>query len=200
MVKLSTYHKDDLALEEIIQLPLSKGTIGLFYSPSRCQFGRWDSGQISDASGKPFALEEVFEARLFHPMAEVRWLRNPSTANLGRSVYLFESSSQFKGKGWQKKAPLSNLTVKENEYLLWGLSWKVNDLDKNWSCLAAARIGRLPVPLPNLQEKQRVRLKTVEYIGLPRDAEGQITRIGQYGNQVIVEERWLSLEVFKFGK
>lgn len=198
MSELYSYQKDQLPLQELIQLPLASGTLGLFYTPARCQLGRWEDGKLSER-GKALALDQVFEARLFHPSAEWRWLRDPSTDNLGDAVCLFDSESDapinLKKAGWQLQPSLNDLSVQENHYLLWGEYWKVDNLVEGWSCLADARVGELFVPLPNLQPNQRVRLKTLEYFGLPRDADGKLTLHGQHGNYVVVEERWLCLEV-----
>lgn len=199
MTELYTYHKDSLPLQEVIQLPLAAGTLGLFYAPKQCQFGRWENGTVSDAQGHPFALEQVFEARLFHPTAEVRWLRDPYSNGLGRAVYLMDKEHQnqtaFTGKGWQTQT-LGGLVPQDNQYMLWGEHWETDDSTAGWSALATTRIGKLPVPLPNLTKNQRVCLKTVEYVGFSCHADGRLTLAGEYGNQVVVEERWLTLEPF----
>lgn len=205
MIELLIYQKSASTLQEVMQLPLEIGTIGLFYTPQQCQFVRYDNGEIRDANGNLFKLEQVFEARLFHSNAELRWLRDPNTNGLGRAVYLFENTKNmfsFDEPDWQLHT-LSNLTVHKNHYLLWGKQWQYNDknsqnqrLDQGWSLLANAQIGKLPVPVPNLQKNQRIRLKTREYFGLPHDANGKPTLAAQHGNQVVVEERWLSLEAY----
>jgi len=196
-VDLSTYRKENISLESVIQLPLAEETVGLFYTPNQCQFGRWKGGEITDAQDKIIALKDIFEARLFHETAEMRWLREPNTDELGTAVYLFDTQPSFKGEGWQKEI-LSELTKGENQYLLWGEYWNTQqELAAGWSCLATARIGELFIPEPNLQKRnQRVVLKTLEYFGLPYDAEGNLTLHGEQGNQVVVEERWLNLETY----
>jgi len=195
VTELYTYHKDKLSLTEVVQLPLAEGTLGLFYTPKQCQFGRWDNGKISDAEGNPLVLEQVFEARLFHPTAELRWLREPSTDGLGSAVYLFDNKpkTQTTFNGWQTQT-LNDLTLQTNQYLLWGENWEMADSTAGWSALAGVRIGQMWVPLQNLEKNQRVCLKTLEYVGLPCHADGKLTLAGEYGNQVVVEERWLSLE------
>jgi CRISPR-associated protein (TIGR03984 family) len=189
-MELFSYQKEGLSLQEAIQQPLAEGTLGLFYTPAQCQLGRWDNGEIRDARDKVLAIEQVFEARLFHPSLELRWLRDPSTDGLGNAVYLCENQ---RDNGWQQQQTLCDLSVQNNQYLLWGEYWKLDNLAKGWSCLAAARIGKLLVPVANLQKNQRVVLKTREYFGLPRDADGKLTLAGEHGNNVVVEERWLSL-------
>ena len=168
MTELYTYHKDQLSLSEVIQLPLAKGTLGLFYAPKQCQFGRWDNGKISDAQGQPFALGQVFEARLFHPTAEVRWLREPYSDALGRAVYLMDnehkSQTAFKGKGWQTQT-LNNLSLQNNQYMLWGDYWETDDSTEGWSALATTRIGKLSVPLPTLAKKSASLLKNAGICG-----------------------------------
>ena len=198
-VKLSTYCKSDLALEKVLELQLTEETIGLFYTPNQCLFGRWKAGKICDAQDKEIALAQIFEARLFDSTAELRWLRNPSTDGLGNAVYLFDNHSNlsFNEDGWENET-LDELTSQENHYLLWGKYWpsKAENLAPGWACLAASRIGELFVPVPNLNQKeQRVCLKTQEYLGLPRNAKGSLTLAGKNGNQVVVEERWLGLAI-----
>ncbi len=204
MAELVYYQHAGITLQNVIELSLAKGSIGLFYTPTQCQFGRWEeSAQISDAHGKPFALEQVFEARLFHEQAELRWLREPNTDGLGRAVYLFDEANKAPDwQGWQRAEPLNELSINANQYLLWGEQWQasdqaneIDDFDQNnWSMLATARIGKWFVPVPGLKKNQRVRLKTQEYFGLPRDPDGKLTLAGQHGNQVVIEERWLSLK------
>jgi CRISPR-associated protein (TIGR03984 family) len=197
-VELSTYCKNGLSLEKVLELPLTEETIGLFYTPNQCFFGRRKAGKICDAQDKEIALAQIFEARLFDSTVELRWLRDPGTDGLGQAVYLFDD--HFKPsfeEGWEKKI-LDKLKSQENHYLLWGKHWdsKAANLANGWACLAASRIGELFVPVPDLKEKeQRVRLKTREYFGLPCNADGSLTLAGQHGNQVVVEERWLNLEI-----
>lgn len=198
-VELSIYRQENVSLETVPAIPFAEDTVALFYTPNTCQFGRWKEGNIFDAEDKAIALEQVFEIRLFAKTAELRWLRDPSTDGLGNAVYLFDEHSEalFNGEGWEKET-LNNLTGQENHYLLWGKYWpsENENLANGWGCLAASRIGELFVPVPDLNQKeQRVRLKTREYFGLPRNANGSLTLAGQHGNQVVVEERWLGLEL-----
>lgn len=195
MTELFSYNQERLSLQQAIQLPLEKGTYGLFYTPTQCQFGYYNGEKISDAYDKSLDLSQVFEARIFNSNAELRWLREPSTDGLGNAVYL--SDKKAKLKDWKQQPTLSDLTIHNNHYLLWGEYWQTENLANTWSCLATARIGKLLVPVANLQKNQRIILKTQEYFGLPRDADGKLSLAGEHGNKVVVEERWLSLEACK---
>ncbi len=190
MTKLFSYQQEQISLEEATQLSFSINDYGLFYTPTQCLFGRWDGDKIRDATDKPLDLEQVFEARLFNSNVELRWLKGFTPDNLGNAVYLFEQPTA-NNKNWIQQPTLSNLKTHENQYLLWGEYWQADNLAENWSCLATSRIGKLLVPVANLQKNQRVILKTREYFGLPDNVAGE------HGNKVVIEERWLSLDLYK---
>ena len=192
MTELFNYQQKGLSLQQAIQLPLTEETYGLFYTPKQCLFGRLDGDTIRDSQDKEVNLKQIYEARIFNPSVELRWLKSLSTDGLGSAVYLFEKPAETK-KNWEQLPTLNDLSNHENHYLLWGEHWQTENLAENWSCLATSRIGKLLVPIANL-EKQRVVLKTREYFGLPRNADGKLTLAGEHGNKVVVEERWLSLE------
>jgi CRISPR-associated protein (TIGR03984 family) len=188
MTELFSYQQPEISLAEAMQLPLPT-SYGLFYTPTQCLFGLWDGKKISDAQDKPIDLEQVFEAHLFNSNLELRWLKGFNPDNLGNAVYLFENTQKNK-LNWEQLPTLNDLSIHENQYLLWGEYWQADDLAANWSCIATSRIGKLLVPIANLQKNQRVVLKTREYFGLPDNVAGE------HGNKVVLEERWLGLEAY----
>ncbi len=86
MTKLFSYQQQEISLQKSIQRPLATGSYGVFYTPTQCLFGRWDGNQILDAQDKPLDLEQVFEAHVFNPDIELRWLKGFANDNLGNAV------------------------------------------------------------------------------------------------------------------
>jgi CRISPR-associated protein (TIGR03984 family) len=168
-----------------------EGAIGLFYSPATCLMGRWQDGQMQGSDGQSLNnLSQFFEAKVFNVNYELRWLKQPQ--NLGTAVILSETElTAF--DSFSKDVSLSQpLIPHDQRYLLWGegLNPKQDRSPQpNWSCLSAARIGRLDVPIANLQPNQRVQLLTREYFGELTDSRFD------FGNVVVLEERLLGLAI-----
>jgi CRISPR-associated protein (TIGR03984 family) len=173
--------------------PLLANAVGLFHAPRKCCFGLLRGGDFRDESDKPLDMTTVFEARVFAPEGELRWLNDPERFGIGKAVYISETDGG--PKNWLPAEPMT-VDAFENAYLLWGEHWKpAREFKNGWSCLAAGRIGELPAPFPGansrapaLRAKERVRLRTREYFG-PASAEA-----GAHGNIVVVDERLLCLE------
>jgi CRISPR-associated protein (TIGR03984 family) len=72
----------------------------------------------------------------------------------------------------------------EQTYLLWGEGLSGSPAT-GWSYLAAARVGRLAVPVAQLAQRQRVQLKAREYL----------VTADEHGNVAVADERLLGLEV-----
>jgi CRISPR-associated protein (TIGR03984 family) len=155
--------------------------IALVYSPTACCFAKSEDGRLINAAQRPILLDDIFEARVFNPTYELRWLK--SAHPVGEAVILAEQDISAPA-GWQFVESLSCLAKEAQQYLLWGEGLH-SDLSQGWGTLATARIGRLPIPLANLKPHQRVALKTCEYFQVH----------DQFGNVVVAEERLIKLEV-----
>lgn len=192
-------------------------TVALLYAPDRCRFATFADGKLSDEKGQALteqALRNIFEARVFHCAAELRWLH---TANGAGDAALL-SEHEFAPDCQQKlpnDASFVALQTLPQTYLLWGegIEQKNTGLADSWSRLTAARIGKLNVPLTGVNEKDRVQLITLEYLAeydecgnlVEYDEQGIAFVNGDqvkedekkylHGNVAVVEERLLKLEV-----
>lgn len=160
--------------------------IGLVYSPQHCCFVRLHGeGAIQAYKGKSpltLTLDGIFEARLFTPEAELRWLKT-GPEQQGRAVIISERElappSGFSEVDQYFKQAFSSM---EQSYVLWGEADQQSPaLAEGWSLLATARIGRLPVPVNGSGEY--VTLSSQEYL----DCD-------DFGNVFVAQERLTKLE------
>lgn len=168
-----------------------KGTladsVAILYSPSFCKFAKFENGKLMDEKLQDLDISTVFEARVFNPHAELRWL-NVSNGQ-GRAVLISEENiSQYLDDEIEDLTTVDDGII-EQTYLLWGKGVvRSPSTSPDWSRLSAARIGGLDVPIAGIQTKQQVKLIAREYIGL---CEGDA---GEYGNVAVLEERLIKLE------
>ena len=159
--------------------------ISLLYSPDSCKLLRLSNSEFEYSSTKErdqHRLRNIFEARIFTPECELRWLNREN--GQGNAVLLTESPQSISEFEEEKEEIEDTLS---QQYLLWGEPiLNPKDLQSGWQRLAEARIGKLDIPLfEKLSDKQqRVYLNTREYI-----------KILDYGNCTVVEERLKNLEV-----
>ncbi|TVQ16291.1 MAG: TIGR03984 family CRISPR-associated protein [Leptolyngbya sp. DLM2.Bin15] len=160
-----------------------EGAIALLYSPQRCTLARLaDDGMLRDAGDRAIDLTDVFEARLFNAICELRWLNR--LAGVGDAALISEAAQNsltgFVATDPQVCEPLLQ------QYLLWGERARSQPGVDSWQRLADARIGKLDIPLAqSFGQEQRVYLKTCEYMDV----------VGDYGNMAVIEERLVKLEV-----
>jgi CRISPR-associated protein (TIGR03984 family) len=160
--------------------------VALLYAPDRCLFATFQRGDVLRDSGLlPVELDVVYEARVFHPGAELRWRNDPSSEQAHQTAILAETELTL---DWDRHE-ITALKTLGQEYLLWGTGvGDCSGLAPGWSRLATPRIGKLDVPCAEVPQRQHVVLSTVEYL-----AEFQ------YGNVGICEERLLALRPAKAG-
>ena len=197
MTSLYAWRKEEVELAGAIAdcAEALQGAVGLFYSLPWCRFGQLKQDnntiKVHDFEGE-MQLDLVFEARIFNQTAELRWLKS---GELGTAVLLSEEED-WKGANLPdgyNKTTLDNLeALDRSNYLLWG---EGTNIQKNgWSCLTAARIGKLYVPIAAIEPKKRVQLVVQEYIG---EVE-YIGKVDKYGNMAVVEERLIKLKSYQF--
>jgi CRISPR-associated protein (TIGR03984 family) len=150
----------------------------ILYSPKSCCFALLDEQDVLRDSRGVINLDTVFEARVFSPSAELRWLRDPH--KIGRAALLTENESI--DCGWEKY-PQPVFGEIEQQYLLWGQGAAQAKMDDRWSKLATARIGVYEVPIAEIEHKDYVQLITREFLQELKD-----------GNVCVVEERLLTLK------
>jgi CRISPR-associated protein (TIGR03984 family) len=160
----------------------------LLYSPAACRFAVYSGGAWHQHDG-PANVQGVYEARVFSPLAELRWLNDPSPQQRHRAVVVCEQalSGALAAAPWNRTDELVCGTIDQG-YLLWG-SGSSATTAAGWSELATARIGALKIPLAGIQRGQRVRLKTVEYLTQR-----------EHGNVVVLDERLVALEPLPNGE
>jgi CRISPR-associated protein (TIGR03984 family) len=162
-----------------------EGAIALLYSPDSCKFLRLLNSEFEYASTKEreqHRLSSVFEARIFTPECELRWLNREN--GKGDAVLLTESPQPISEFEEDKEEIEDTLP---QHYLLWGEPvLEPKNIQDGWQRLAEARIGKLNIPISEKlnNKNQRVYLKTREYISAL-----------EYGNCAVIEERLLKLEV-----
>jgi CRISPR-associated protein (TIGR03984 family) len=175
---------DRLSLADAVEAfsLIASEAVALLYSPDSCRFASLSSGALCGSDGGAVEFSSVFEARIFCPKAELRWVNDPGAEGRHRAVVLAEESlATSLGEAWNEAA-IPVIDTLPQTYLLWG-EGTGNAMPPSWSQLGAARIGALPVPVPGLSKKQRVLLTTREYF----EAETE------HGNVLVREERLCSL-------
>lgn len=148
-------------------------------------------GTLVRSTGQPVDLAPVYEARVFHPTAELRWWNDPSPAGSHRTVVLTEERwTEAENHGLHQdcsdvpfRPPI--VGTLDQTYLLWGTGVEgAAGLVPGWGALATPRIGRLDVPIAPVRAEDRVELHAIEYLAEYED-----------GNIAILEERLTRLEV-----
>jgi CRISPR-associated protein (TIGR03984 family) len=199
--------------------PLLGSSFGLCYTPRDCVLlrgvreGTTTVYHAFEPSRGPhaFNFSGVFEARLFSPVGELRWLNDPTDWGNGIAVFLTEfqadkTTSLVSESPGAWEAPQFHAVTNrlENQYLLWGAAWPDDVTEQSgWSCLATGRLARrVYVPVPGLcaassrqgstsgRAADRAVLKSVEYVG--RDAGAA----GEHGNQAVIAERLMELAMW----
>lgn len=158
-----------------------EGAVSMLYTLARFTFGRVETGHVHGPDGRRIPSEGVFEARIFTPALELRWVAGETG---GRAAVLHEESDRMLGDPWIARpvagALASSLAV---SYLLWG--WPIGSADglvDGWCRLGEARVGALAVPHPPVPGRLRIGAK--EYVGVDP----------VHGNARVIAERLLRIE------
>jgi CRISPR-associated protein (TIGR03984 family) len=164
--------------------------VGLFYSPESCKFGKVQGDQITDEAGKGLDLNRVFEARIFNRQSEFRWLNQSN--RMGKTILLSENDIEKYLNQTEDALKIDEINIINGQYLLWGEGTGKKEIkpdreiERDWSYLSAARIGKLAVPVAGIEHKDRVKLEFIEYLNICDD----------YGNVAVVEERLICLSKY----
>jgi CRISPR-associated protein (TIGR03984 family) len=160
------------------------GAAGFTFGPTAFSFIHLDAaGSVTGPAG-PANLTDVYEARVFHEHAELRWLRDPRHEAGHATVVLTDGSCTVDLPPLPLEVPLVD-GVKQT-YVIWGRPVPGQDTAPGWTRLAAARIGGLDVPQDSVPESHRVAIESVEYLGE-----------FAHGNVAVVEERLCGLTQFE---
>lgn len=168
--------------------------VTLIYTPQRCTFGLIRSGDgLSGPPASPLgdgaafsvaAIACAYEVRVFHPLWEIRWLRQGAT---GRAALLWDEESEDTSDGPATTAfddlPLRPAIVLRRtlcqRYVLWGMPAADPSGTEGWVKLTSDRVGTMWAPLPPPQDdKARAVLHVREYLATL-----------DHGNVAVIEER-----------
>ncbi len=183
--KLAVYRREKIDLIDALSAFAgisSLPAVALLYAPERCMLATFSQAALLGSEDERLDASTVYEARIFHEEAELRWWNDPSGQAHHLAVVLVENESLHLD-GWHclKTPPLAD-TLSQT-YVLWGEG--TGRCTVGWSELATARIGRLMVPVANVGKHERVVLRTREYIA----------REQEHGNAFRIDERLMKLEV-----
>ncbi|MEV0971075.1 type III-D CRISPR-associated protein Csx19 [Microtetraspora glauca] len=165
-----------VTLPEALEAAGLDGGCALLTTPSAYRVARVEGGGCVTASG-PVDLSVVYEAWVFTPEAELRWVESGYTVLLTEDEYLLPDSFG------ERVDPLPAIATMDARYLVWGA---VTVSGSGWTTVASSRVGTLAVPLLSAGEGDRVRLAAREYV--VADCE--------HGNAYVAEERLIAFEPY----
>lgn len=192
--QLFTYRKESISMQDALKAweAILAGAVGLVYSAEQCRVltlaAMQDAGTFKSEMKCP-----PFEARVFNPTGELRWVADAQFFDLdkwdnkGVAVLLTEQENVKPPAEW--KSDITNyVDSRHDQYVLWGEYEKEDE--NNW-VLFEHRMGNLAIPKvafvwENPKEKKKAALKVKEYI-----AEGD-----NHGNCTVIAERLLGFDVF----
>jgi CRISPR-associated protein (TIGR03984 family) len=186
--RLAVFGTKGLSLEQALAAFASTcgpdGAVGFTFEPTAFSFIRLDASGRATGPGGPVDLAAVYEARVFHERAELRWLRDPRHDSGHSAVLLTDGSCAVDLPARDLDVPL--VETLEQTYVLWGKPDRGDSVASGWTRLSAARIGGLNVPLAEVGEKHHVVIRAVEYLGQFED-----------GNVAVIEERLCGLDTYE---
>lgn len=162
-------------LAEAVRAARMDGAVALISAPTAFAVAWVAGGRLADDSGE-LDVSDVFEARCFAPVGELRWVRRGES---GTAVLLSEDPAVVAGFGGETLAPLAAVETFDQQYLLWGAT--TGDLSgSGWCDVQERRIGRLRVPFEAAGARgRRLCIEATEYVCI--DAE--------HGNAYVADER-----------
>jgi CRISPR-associated protein (TIGR03984 family) len=165
----------------------NESAFALLYAPRQCYLALarkdGEGAKFFNAKGeiKPEEVEDVFEARVFNSLAELRWLNERDGAGLARALADAGDLKFFGDEPQPEKGIVGELP---QQYLLWGKSAQASA--NGWTQFATARIGAFHVPVDGLSKGEFARFIAREYL---REYED--------GNVCVAQERLIGLETMK---
>ncbi|MBO4270947.1 CRISPR-associated protein Csx19 [Microbispora triticiradicis] len=166
-------------LAEALEATGLDGACALLTTPSAYQVARVTGHTCVTRSG-PVDLAAVYEARVFSPDVELRWMESASAS----AVVLAEDERLLPDSFGDRLDPLPAARTIEARYLVWGAVQAAMD---GWATLSSARVGVLDVPALTAVRDGRVRLAAREYVAVDP----------QHGNAYVAEERLLGFEPYQ---
>lgn len=172
-----------------VAVVLGAGAIGFLSSPAEHLAVRLDGSTPSTPDG-PVDLSGVFAARLFTPLAELRWVQ--VGGGLGEAVVVGEQAAPL--PGWVAKQA-DVVDALDGRYALWGRRFDPHPSDVDGWCRALeGRLGWVDLPLRG-RPPERGRTDHSwpdEYLSL---IYREYVGLDTHGNAVVVDERLIAIEV-----
>jgi CRISPR-associated protein (TIGR03984 family) len=178
-----------VSLTEALGVLGDDSAVGLFIAPGWCRFGQLKAGLVTFVVRAPQPeLSEldpretnVYEARVFNKIAEVRWWNDPGGQEHRAAVI---SEQPIAPDGWPMPETLTITGRISQSYLLWGRRGGTPErlMAAGWTSLTTARIGSLDVPIASTEREKRFEIYATEYLKVFAD-----------GNVGVVEERLLGI-------
>ena len=97
--RLFVHGRESVSLADALKAyaAIAPEAVAVLYSPRACVFAVLSSGRLRDGKEGAVDLAEVFEARLFCPRAELRWL------NVLRKPVLMDTTKARRELGWRPR-------------------------------------------------------------------------------------------------
>lgn len=169
---------DDVTLPWALRHAAPPGGVALLTSPRRYHVALLDEARGAASRNGRVHLDDVFEARVFSPAAELRWLHTGD--GQGRAVVLTEDAAALPDEMSERPAPINAAGTHAGGYLLWGrVAGTAGD---GWTTFATERIGTLDIPA--VITTGHAHVATREYIAVDP----------AHGNAYIAGERLLHFE------
>lgn len=185
--RLDIFARHGLSLDEALAVfaptVVSAGAAGFTLGPTAFSFIRLDAAGTATGPAGPADLAAVYEARVFHEHAELRWLRDPRHDSGHATVVLTDGSCAVDLPPLPLEVPL--VDVVKQSYVVWGKPAAEHARASGWTRLSTARIGELHVPRGAVSDSHRVAIESLEYLGE-----------FAHGNVAVIEERLVGLTTF----
>jgi CRISPR-associated protein (TIGR03984 family) len=190
-VRLHCRAADSISLRDALAHAPTAGAVALLSTPQAFVIATVRENSRCTTVDTDAPLDDVFEARVFTPDAELRWTATfTGTAGAtGRAALLTENPALLPaGPFGEEVAVIEAVDTIGARYLLWGRPVPDDPAPDGWITLHTPRIGVLRVPAPasgtRPSPQERVQLAAREYVCTePR-----------HGNAYVAEERLLRLE------
>ncbi len=169
---------DGVTLSWALRHAAPPGGVALLTSPRRYHVALLDDTRELIPRKGAIHLDDVFEARVFSPATELRWLHTGD--GQGRAVILTEDTTALPDELSERPDPINAVDTNAGGYLLWGRAAAA--AGDGWTTFATERIGTLDIPADITTGHARV--ATREYVAVDPT----------HGNAYIAEERLLAFE------
>ncbi|GAA5075652.1 CRISPR-associated protein (TIGR03984 family) [Thermocatellispora tengchongensis] len=163
------------ALADAIEAAAMDGGCALLTAPSAYHVARVEGRDCMTPDG-PVDLRAVYEARVFTPDRELRWVER------GYAVLLTEDESLLPPSFPERLDALAAIDVLDHRYLVWGEATRGTP---GWTALRSNRVPTIAVPAATGQS--RVRLAAREYVAVEPE----------HGNAYVAEERLIGFEPYR---